>query len=148
MTRPATETADGAAAPDARSILILAAMDEELQPLRGLTEISETVDVGRWTAYHGRLGHTPVILARTGEGRARAMTAAAALLDRFAPRLVVIVGIAGALSPALRPGDLVVADRVCDTGEPIAAPDAGWVSRALRHEKTVAGTMISTSRIL
>jgi len=147
MTHLAMPAAEHSVAPSSRPILILAAMTEEIDPLRAHVEPGETIDVDRFVAQRGRLGQTPVVLARTGEGRARA-AAADVLLDRFHPRLVVVVGIAGALSPTLQPGDLVVADEVRDSGEPIAAPDADWVSRALRHANTVAGTAISTSRIL
>ena len=49
-----------------------------------------------------------MILARTGEGCTRAEQGADLLLDRFDPKLLVVVGIAGGLSPDLEAGDIVV----------------------------------------
>jgi len=133
---------------DARPVLIAAAMAEEIAPLWTRAETDRAIRVGSCSVRCGRLRDTPVILARTGEGRTRAEQGAALLLDRFDPKLLVVVGIAGGLSPELEAGDIVVAREVRDGGEPLRAPDPGWVGRALRGGRTFAGTAISSSEVL
>jgi adenosylhomocysteine nucleosidase len=129
-------------------VLILAAMAEELEPLCRRIEPGPTGDAAPGVVRRGRLGTQPVIVACTGEGRTRASAAALTLLARFDPRLVVVVGIAGGLSPDVRPGGLVVAAEVRDGGEPIPPPDDRWIRRALRAGNVVAGIAVSASRIL
>jgi adenosylhomocysteine nucleosidase len=133
---------------DARPVLVIAAMAEEIAPLCARAETDRVMRIGSCRVQHGRLGGEAVILARTGEGRTRAERGAAALLDRFDPKLLVVVGIAGGLSPDLDAGDVVVAREVRDGGGPFRAPDPGWIGRALRDGRAVAGTVISTSEIL
>jgi len=132
----------------ARPVLVVAAMAEEIEALRDAVESVETLEAGAVAAESGWLGRTPVILARTGEGASRAEAAADALVERFDPALVVVLGISGALSPALRPGDLVVADEVRDENGPLPSPDGRWVARALEDDRVVGGTAISSTRIL
>jgi 4-hydroxy-3-methylbut-2-enyl diphosphate reductase len=82
-------------------------------------------------ALGGRLGAVEVL--RTGPGPRRS-TAAAARIGASAPRPVLVAGVAGALDPRLRPGDLVVADEVwCEAGEPVPVPTAGPLAAALRR---------------
>ena len=117
-------------ASDARPVAVVAAMAEEIAPLVG------------------RLSAPSVILTRTGEGRQRAETGAEALLDRVRPRLLVVLGISGGLTPSLEPGALLVAREVREGTEPVPPPDPTWVERALTFDGTVAGTVISSPRIL
>jgi 4-hydroxy-3-methylbut-2-enyl diphosphate reductase len=69
---------------------------------------------------------------RTGYGPARSAAAAAALAAE-GPRPVLVAGVAGALDPALRPGDLVVADEVRrDGAAPVVVRTATALAEALR----------------
>jgi 4-hydroxy-3-methylbut-2-enyl diphosphate reductase len=84
-------------------------------------------------------------LRRTGMGprRARAAVAAAARTDADA---VAVAGFCGALDPALRPGNLVVATELRGPAGTIECPTAPLVAGALRrrgltvHEGPLAGT--------
>jgi len=113
-----------------RPLAVVAAMAEEIAPLKR------------------RLSDPSVILTRTGEGRQRAETGGGAFLDRVRPRLLVVIGISGGLTPSLGPGSLLVAREVRDGTEPVTPPDSTWVARALTFDGTVAGTVISSERIL
>jgi 4-hydroxy-3-methylbut-2-en-1-yl diphosphate reductase len=84
-------------------------------------------------------------LQRTGMGprRASAASAPAARTDADA---VAVAGFCGALDPALRPGDLVVATELRGPAGTITCPTAALVAGALRrrglavHEGPIAGT--------
>ena len=60
-----------------------------------------------------------------GASPARAEAAARELIEGGA-RALLSFGVAGALYPGLKPGDLVVADRVLSSGGPDLATDAEW----------------------
>jgi hypothetical protein len=90
--------------------LVLAAMPEELAPLRArLTDL-------RWVGgadielESGRLAGRPVVLGLTGDGARNAREGAADALTCTGARALIAVGVAGALSPGLAPGELVIAE--------------------------------------
>lgn len=72
-----------------------------------------------------RLGAPGADQERIGMGPVRAVAACARLGRVPDLRPVVLIGCAGALDPALRPGDLVVASAVVEAGRPAAVPLAG-----------------------
>jgi 4-hydroxy-3-methylbut-2-enyl diphosphate reductase len=90
-------------------------------------------------------------LRRTGRGLARAGRAAAA--HRGIPALAV-AGIAGGLSPTLRPGDLVVATEVRRDGAagaaPLPCPAAPMIAAALRRRGLTVhlGPVVSTAGLV
>src|SRR5947207_2344404 len=60
------------------------------------------------------VGGTSGLVLETGIGAERAGRAIAWVLDRFAPRLVIAAGFAGALSRTLAVGEVVVATEVIE----------------------------------
>ena len=82
-------------------------------------------------ALHGRI--SGLLLVRTGMGSRRSAKAAARLAAA-GPRPVVVAGLAGALDPRLRPGDLVVATEVRGPdAATVSVPAAGPLAVALRR---------------
>ncbi len=67
---------------------------------------------------------TALLCARSGVGGERALAAARWLAEEGATALAV-VGVSGGLDPGLRPGDLVLADAVLESG---GAPGGGWAT--------------------
>jgi adenosylhomocysteine nucleosidase len=104
--------------------------------------------LGAGRAWCGTLAGAPVLLARTGEGRARAEQGAAALLERHPVSTLLVVGVSGGLSPSLSPGTVLVAREVRDGSARLPAPDPEWLDRALAHDGARAGTVVSSERIL
>jgi adenosylhomocysteine nucleosidase len=130
-------------------VAILAALPEELSGIPRRLEQVEAQRVGGLKATSGLLANRPVVFAATGDGAARAARNAAAILDQVSPTRLVILGVAGGLSPGLHPGDLVVARRVVDLGDntPVPQPDPDWQERALASGATPA-LVVSSPRIL
>jgi len=110
-------------------IAICAAMDRELAALRRRLRsdgrAGERAGAGGYPVWRGLLAGRPVLLCRTGLGR-RADSAARALLDEHEPWLLVSAGLAGALDPDYRRGDLVLC-------ESVAANDDAGGRRAVVH---------------
>ena len=134
------------ATPDVTAIV--AAMGQELSPLVQRTRVARRMNLDGCRVWIGRLASTSVVLARTGEGRRRAEQGVRSLLDRFPVSRLLVLGVAGGLSPALATGDLLVARRVLRGPRPVPPPDAAWVERALRLGGAQAGTAVTSERIL
>jgi len=129
-------------------VLILAALPEEIAPLAREMKITRRVDAGRCRAALGRLQGVPVILATTGDGAANAARGVHDLFDRLPVGGMIIAGVAGALSPALAPGRVLIAREVVEGGRPLPPPDKRWMERALRETGAEAATFVSSSTIL
>jgi adenosylhomocysteine nucleosidase len=110
--------------------------------------------------FRARLGSTEVIGIATGLGIRRASDTARRALQSFAsPNLVIATGLAGALSEELKPGDLVLADRlILDRERPDLAPTtiavppadlASFKAALERHRLRFAtGTILTAAGIL
>jgi nucleoside phosphorylase len=95
---------------------VVAAMSEELAPLRSRLTGIERHNVGALVLERGRLDGRSVALAVTGDGEHNARGGVAALLAASGARGLIVIGVAGALSRGLTPAALVVASRVTDEG--------------------------------
>ena len=91
-------------------ILVVAALSRELAEL-------------------ARKSHPALALLETGEGIVNAERHLEAWLEQRKARAVLSIGFAGALSSALKPGDLVIADEVRGSS---AVPDAKLLTAARR----------------
>ncbi len=109
-------------------ILVTAALSHELGKLR-------------------RSSHPGLALVETGEGTVNAERHLAAWLEQRLPRAVLSIGFAGALSPSLQAGDLVIAREVRDSN---ISPDASLLSAAERVqiERVRFGAAVTTDEIL
>ena len=129
-------------------VAVVGALAEELAVLRSRSEIRRSFHWAGCRIDLARLGKTPLILAHTGEGRIRASSGMASILEGFPVGRVIIVGVSGGLSPELPPGGLMVADRVMDGEVCAPAPDQGWSHRAVDVARVRRGTVVTTSRVL
>ncbi|HKA37298.1 MAG TPA: hypothetical protein VKH43_10800 [Thermoanaerobaculia bacterium] len=93
-----------------------------------------------------RIGNAAVALAMTGDGPCSAGTRASALCETLRPSALLGAGVAGALSPELRVGEMLVSRRVTDTSGDAPPPDAGLSARALAIAGISAGTFVTLDR--
>ncbi|MEX1244854.1 MAG: hypothetical protein WEB59_14885 [Thermoanaerobaculia bacterium] len=112
-----------------RPVAILAALEEEVAAIRRALR-----------AWAG------VVTACTGDGPRRAASGAARLLEQHRPSALIGAGIAGALSPGLAVGDIVVARRVRSAIGDTPGPDKGLLRRALSAGNAKAGTLVTVDR--
>lgn len=103
---------------DRAPVAVLGAVASEIAPIRAAMQMSETTTVA---GLHFSTGHCvrpgtpadrPLVLGQMGMGKVQAAMATQALLDRWEPAALIVTGTAGALSPDLRVGDVVVARAV------------------------------------
>ena len=91
---------------------LISAMEEEILLFMERSEIAETTRHAGIDFHLGRLGGQDIAVVRSGIGKVNAAVATQILVDRFAPRCVIISGLAGSLVPTLRRGDVVVSNLV------------------------------------
>jgi adenosylhomocysteine nucleosidase len=89
-------------------IAILGAMPEEIAALLSALDGRSESHVGGHEVHSGELEGKPVLIVRCGIGKVNA-AAVAQLLVLRQPRALIFTGVAGAVDPELRVGDIVVA---------------------------------------
>jgi adenosylhomocysteine nucleosidase len=92
-------------------VLLAAASDAELEPLRAKLVHPQTESRAAWQFWLGELDGHRVVLTRTEGDPLNAVAATTLAIRRYAPRLVVVFGGARPHDPALRPGDVVVSEK-------------------------------------
>ena len=93
-------------------LAIVAAMPDELAAVVGAMEVDEVVTIGGRAFHRGRHGREAAVAVVSRIGKVAAAATTAILIERFAPRGVVMTGLAGAVDARLAIGDIVIADRL------------------------------------
>lgn len=86
---------------------IIGAMAVEVQALIDQLEDLRQEEIGRMCFYRGRLSGVDCVVVQCGVGKVNAALCAQTLILKYAPRLVINVGVAGGVGVGI--GDLVVA---------------------------------------
>jgi adenosylhomocysteine nucleosidase len=104
------------------TIGVVSALEEEIQPL---IEATDAVDESKWgkrPVYRGVVGKCEVVLIACGVGKVKAAACTQHLIDRFSVEAVISCGVAGAVNPRLRIGDIIISKRALqhdfDPGDP------------------------------
>ena len=130
------------------TIAIVAAMPEELAPLRARLVGATRASHAGLAVERGRLAGRQVARAATGDGARNARTGAAALLAAGSDvASLIVVGVSGALSPELATADLVVASRVIDEAGQAREADAARGAATVEATGGRAGVVVSARRI-
>lgn len=128
-------------------VAVVAALREEIEPLRRRLGGRRTLRRAGPRCELGRLGSHEVVLAATGDGAEAARQGLERLLELGSVCLVIAVGVAGGLSHGLTVGSLVVAREVRNGTGALPPPDPAWLARALRRPGAQAGIVLSTDEI-
>jgi adenosylhomocysteine nucleosidase len=91
---------------------VIGAMPEELAAVIDVVHADEVIELGGRRYYRGHYAGEPVVCVVSRIGKVAAAATTAILLERFAPRAIVMTGLAGGVDPRLSIGDIVVADRL------------------------------------
>ncbi len=140
-------------------ILIFYAFAREAAAFRRRLERRTALGIDGLRGFRGRIGAAEIAGIATGLGISRATDTARRAMQALSSDLVIATGLAGALSAALRPGDLVLADRLILGGDDaesaprtIAIPpaDLARFQAALETERLAfsTGPILTAGRIL
>jgi len=136
-----------ASTPETSVTAVVAALPEELAPLRSLLSGIERARVGALVVESGRLAGRRVVLSTTGDGAGNARAGVAALLAASRADALIVIGVAGALSAELRTAALVVASRVTDESGRSFAANGDQVAAVARATGGRAAIVVSAARI-
>lgn len=89
-------------------IAIVAAMVEEVKPLRRKLKNKKIITVANAIFEQGTLNGNEIILVQSRIGKANAAMSTAILIERFAPDFILNTGSAGGMDHSLSIGDIVV----------------------------------------
>ena len=95
-----------------KRIAIIGAIKDEIAGIKKQMQITDTLRWPTGNAFVGEWHGRTIVLIRSGMGCDRARRALAEMAKKFELEQVISIGYAGALDPALKVGDLVVADQV------------------------------------
>lgn len=91
-----------------KTIGIIGAMDEEVEILKSMLDITETVTEAGMTFYKGMLHNSQIVLARSGIGKVNAAVCAQLMITLFKIDYLINSGVAGTLHPDINQGDIVI----------------------------------------
>jgi adenosylhomocysteine nucleosidase len=91
---------------------ILGAMPQEVALMERSMSVRRTVEAGLRTFYEGTWAGQDIVLVLSRVGKVSAAATTLLLLERFGCSHIVFTGVAGAVDPRLRIGDVVIADRL------------------------------------
>jgi adenosylhomocysteine nucleosidase len=123
-------------------------MREEVAPLLGRLRDRSAVVAGGCRFERGTLGGSQLAIAWTGVGGERAVACFAQLAGEVPVSGLLVLGVAGGLSPRLEAGSLFVADELRLHGVAIPPPDAALLARARQTGSPVSGTLLTTDEIV
>lgn len=90
---------------------ILGAFEREVTLLEDRLAERREHQIERIKFVTGRLHGRYVVVAWTGIGKVNAAMTTTLLIEHFKPKYIIFTGIAGAVNPELRPGDIVIAEK-------------------------------------
>jgi adenosylhomocysteine nucleosidase len=91
---------------------VIGAMAEEIDLFKKKMKIKETHTYARVDYHVGEMAGQEVVLVQAGIGKVKSTISTQILIDHFAVDMIVFTGLAGALAPNLKRGDLIVANQV------------------------------------
>jgi adenosylhomocysteine nucleosidase len=107
------------------TIGLIAAMQEEIKPLLARVGTYTRERAGDFTLYRFRAGTRDACLVESGLGPEKAARATATLISTAAPDLIINFGLAGAITPGLGIGDVVIAQRLLFARERLFSEQQG-----------------------
>lgn len=93
-------------------IAIMGAMEEEIAPLLAYFKNYETVEFAKNRYYVTHYKGLELIIAYSKIGKVNASLTAATLIEKFGAQKLLFSGVAGAVNPRLKIGDLIVATKL------------------------------------
>lgn len=135
-------------------ILIFHALGREIGPFKRRLTARGTLESPNLRGLRGRIGEAEIVTVSTGVGMKRARETAERAFEVFTnPELVIMAGVAGALSAPMTPGHLVVADRIVNWRKESPAPEstlpiAAEPLQAMKTALRSAGLDFSTGLIM
>ncbi len=110
-------------------IAIMGAMPEEIEPLLEKVENIKKVEYANNSYYEATYKGKELVIAYSKIGKVFSSLTASTLIEKFGCTKLLFSGVAGAINPELKIGDLIIADKLCqhDLDITIFGHDHGYV---------------------
>jgi adenosylhomocysteine/aminodeoxyfutalosine nucleosidase len=121
-------------------IAIMGAMPEEIAPLLEKVESVKKVEYAKNSYYEATYQGKELVIAYSKIGKVFSSLTASTLLEKFGCTKLLFSGVAGAINPALKIGDLIIADKLCqhDLDISIFGHDFGFVPEGAKFVESDA----------
>jgi adenosylhomocysteine/aminodeoxyfutalosine nucleosidase len=119
-------------------IAIMGAMPEEIEPLLKKVENINKIEYANNSYYEATYKGKELVIAYSKIGKVFSSLTASTLLEKFSCDKLLFSGVAGAINPALKIGDLIIADKLCqhDLDISIFGHDFGFVPEGSKFVET------------
>lgn len=94
-------------------IAIMGAMPEEIEPILAFLQEYRSYDIAGNVYYQGRYKGSEVVVAYSKIGKVYASLTASVMIQHFKAKKLLFSGVAGAIDPSLKIGDLIAATKLC-----------------------------------
>lgn len=124
-------------------LAVIAALDDEIRIVRSRMSVDARIHIRPGLVTKGTYLQRPMMLVRSGVGREAMRATMTHLLSSHRPEVIVHTGYCGAASPALAPGDLIIAEGIVDSfNQKRVACDGDLVTKAKRilRERSMRGS--------
>ncbi|RUM76576.1 MAG: 5'-methylthioadenosine/adenosylhomocysteine nucleosidase [Sulfurovum sp.] len=110
-------------------IAIMGAMPEEIEPLLKKVENIKKIEYANNSYYEATYRGKSLVIAYSKIGKVFSSLTASTLIEKFGCTKLLFSGVAGAINPELKIGDLIIADKLCqhDLDITIFGHDYGYV---------------------
>jgi adenosylhomocysteine nucleosidase len=127
---------------------LIAAMPEEIAPLLRRVGNYHREKAGRRNLYRFQAGPLSACLIESGMGPRNATEGASRLIETCSPQIILNFGFAGALSPGLKVGDIISADRLLFYHDGLFS-EQQWLTslQGPVGQQVKQGSFVTTSRI-
>lgn len=87
-------------------------MDEEISEVRNNLKNPITIQKNDFIITKGTLRNNNIVLIKSGVGKVAASTTTQFIIDNYKPIYILNIGIAGSLSPDIKAGDIIIANKL------------------------------------
>ncbi|MEJ2084129.1 MAG: hypothetical protein P8Y44_00430 [Acidobacteriota bacterium] len=130
-----------------KPFVVVAAMREELFGIVRSLERPGSSPIRGCRTHSGRLLGRSVVVACTGDGAQAATRGLGRVLESQSCRAVVVIGVAGGLSPDLECGDVVVCSEVEAEDGSVVEMDPDLIAQARRYPPIKIGSTVSAEHV-
>lgn len=96
-----------------KKLAIMGAMEEEIEPLLSHFNNVKITEFAKNKYYEVSYNGLDIVIAYSKIGKVFASLTASTLIEKFACDTLLFSGVAGAINPKLKIGDLIIADKLC-----------------------------------
>ena len=120
------------------TVAVIGAMDVEIEEIAAnLSNITKQANQNTFEITTGNLGKYKIILTKSGVGKVASATTAQYIIDKYKPEYIANIGIAGSISPEIKAGDTIIAEKMIQHDFDVTAfgNPKGYIDNGIEPDK-------------